>query len=104
MTTRSMLGVFALCALVHCSVPQGPGPLTSDSLAVALFVDLHLAHARQELELYTPGRDTILARHGLDSTSFAALMDYYARHPEAYVDLYAQVVDRLESQQMRRLR
>ena len=104
MRFRACAALWALCVLAQCTSSQGPGPLASDSLAVALFVDLHHASARQELNLPTPGHAAILADYGLDSTSFGRLMDFYARHPDRYSAMYAQVVDRLGASEMRVLR
>ena len=104
MRNRVTFGILLWCVLAQCSGPQGPGPLASDSVAVALFVDLHLANARQELGLRSPARNSILAGYGLDSTGFAQVMDYYAHHPDRYVALYAEVVDRLNADEMRKIR
>jgi len=90
--------------LMQCAGPQGPGPLTSDSVAISLFVDLHLAHARQELGYIAPGREEILAQYGIDSTGFAQVMEYYAHHPEEYAALYSHVISRLGADEMRGLR
>ncbi len=102
MNTASCIAMLGL--LVGCTGQQGPGPLASDSLAVSLFVDLHLANARQELELGSRGRDAILRDYGLDSATFAQVMDYYAHHPEEYAALYAQVTSRLSEDEMRSVR
>lgn len=64
---------------------------------VEVFIEIHLAAARQSLD-YTAlpaERDSILARHGLDSTRFQNILDTYAAHPETYSALYAAVLDRM---------
>ncbi len=104
MNLRVALGILSLCALVQCAGPQNRSPVVSDSVAVSLFVDLHLSSARQELNLSATDQDAILAKYGLDSTGFARVMDYYAHHPDRYVAMYAQVVDRLGADAMRQMR
>ena len=71
-----------------------------DSTMVVVFIELHLASARQSLDYDAiPGmRDSILARHGLDSAKFAAAMDYYADHPIEYSALTSKVIDRLSGE------
>ncbi len=62
-----------------------------------VFIELHLAAARQSLDYAAlpAERDSILARHGLDSTRFQNILDTYATQPEAYSALYATVLDRM---------
>ncbi len=97
--------ILAVGILAHCAAPQqGPGPLAADSLAVNLFLDLHLARARQELSMTGPSRDEVLARYSLDSAAFEVLMAFYQRHPDRYAAMTAQVADRLGAQEMRDLR
>lgn len=70
---------------------------------VDILVELHLSQARQGLE-YVPlphARDSILARYGLDSAAYARLEDFYVAHPEALVDVYEQVLDRLSEERHR---
>ena len=51
-----------------------------------------------------PDMETILANHGLDSTAFAHLMDYYAQHPEEYVAMYEKVLSRMGEEEILRMR
>lgn len=92
--------------LVALSLPaagctdDGPRRTLSDSTAVSVLVDLHLAGARERLDAEPPPdlRDSVLARHGLDSTSFRQGMAWYEAHPEQYVAIYGAVVDQLNAE------
>lgn len=74
-------------------------PPVSDSVLVDVFADLHLAGAWMRLQPgETPGlRDSVLARHGLDSASFARSVAWLRDHPEEFVAIYGTVLDRLSS-------
>ncbi len=80
-----------------CSGPDEPVRTVSDSTLVEVLMDLHLAGARRQVDAKaSPGlRDSVLALHGLDSTSFLEAMAWYEAHPEEYVAVYGTVVDRL---------
>lgn len=62
-----------------------------------VFIELHLADARRTLNYAAlpAERDSILARHGLDSARFQDILDIYAAQPEAYSALYATILDRM---------
>ena len=66
---------------------------------VGVLSELHLAVARAEVTGEIPPniRDSILAAYGIDSTSYAETVIYYADHPEKYEAVYARVLDRLNS-------
>ena len=87
--------VLTLVLLAGCSqTPSSPVP---DSTMVEVLVDLYLAGARTDVADHLPAasRDSVLARHGLDSTANRSALRYFAAHPAAYGALYERVVDRL---------
>lgn len=71
----------------------------ADSVLVEVFADLHLAGAWLRLEPGgAPGlRDSVLARHGLDSATFAGSVAWLREHPENFVAIYGSVLDRLSA-------
>jgi hypothetical protein len=81
-----------------CGASDESAPV-ADSVLVDVFADLHLAGAWMRLEPgETPGlRDSVLARHGLDSASFARSVAWLRDHPEDFVAIYGSVLDRLSS-------
>ena len=81
-----------------CGIGNEPAPV-ADSVLVDVFADLHLAGAWLRLEPgAVPGlRDSVLARHGLDSATFAGSVAWLREHPENFVAIYGSVLDRLSS-------
>ncbi len=95
------MGLLALAAgLPACSSMATDEPPVADSTMVEVLIELHLAAARLDLRKDLPPaeREAILARHGLDTLRYGQVMAYYAEHPQAYVDLYSQVLDRLSAE------
>ena len=94
---RRMLALLLLGGGVGCSTPVSTEPPIPDSTLVDVLVDLHVLEARDETLGDVPPAlfDSVLTRHGLDSTRYNASLRYYSRHPEAYRDLYDDVIDRL---------
>jgi hypothetical protein len=88
-------------ALSACGTAADHPPL-ADSVMVAVLAELHLADARAEVEGNVPPaiRDSVLARHGLDSARYAAALQYYVAHPDTFEALYGRVVDRLEAERL----
>lgn len=89
----------AAAALAGCSAGNAP----ERELMVDVLVELHLSQARRGLD-FVPlpqARDSILARYGLDSAAYARLKDYYVAHPDALVDVYEEVLDRLSEERHR---
>ena len=71
-----------------------------DSTMVDLLVELHLANGRIEVTdrpLDFP-RDSIFQVYGIDSTAYARMIGYYARHPEEYSEIYGRVLDELSEE------
>ena len=89
-----------LLALPACSSFTSDAPPTADSTMVEVLVELHLADARRHIRRDTPPtlRTDILERHGLDESAFEATITYYAEHPDAYIAVYDQVLDRLSAE------
>ena len=81
-----------------CASSQDTAPV-ADSVLVSVFADLHLAGAFLRLEPGAiPGlRDSVLARHGLDSATFARSVAWLRDHPENFVAIYSSVLDRLSA-------
>ena len=89
-----------LITLSSCSLTTPAQPPVPDSLMVEVLLDLHLAAARAEIytDVSSTLRDSILTEHGLDTTRFQDVMQYYFDQPEAYAPLLKQVLDRLNEQ------
>ena len=90
----SLLGALALLAACDAAPP-----VPEDQLIEAL-AEAHLAEvraARFGLDADSL-RHEALAAHGLDTAAFNAATAYYADHPEAYVDLYQQAIDRMSAE------
>ena len=104
MTSR--LAGYALLAglltLPACSAFISEEPPVSDSTMVEVLIELHLTNARLELQYDLPPaiRDSILFKYGLDAQRFAAIMAYYADHPEAYSALYTTMLDRISAERL----
>lgn len=66
-----------------------------------MLTELHLANARAKIQDPVPSgfRDSLFARHEVDSTTFSAALEYYSRHPKAFETLYRSVIDSLQSLQ-----
>lgn len=78
----------------------------ADSVFVEILTDLHLAEAQVTMEGAPAGplRDSVLMRHGATETELDATFEFYARDPDAYLELYDRVIARLnEIQQEKRL-
>ena len=73
-----------------------------DSTVVDLLVELHLANGRIEVTDRPLGiaRDSIFLAYGVDSTAYARMIEYYARHPDEYSQIYSQVLDALSEERM----
>jgi hypothetical protein len=72
-----------------------------DSTFVGLLTELHLAKARTTIEEPVPPhfRDSLFARHEVDSSAFYNTLAYYSRRPKLFETLYSSVVDTLQSLQ-----
>lgn len=69
----------------------------SDSLKVAVLVDVYTATAKARLDGTDPesARIGALSRHHLDTLSLNAMIDYFAENPDSATDLYQQALDSL---------
>ncbi|GIV60270.1 DUF4296 domain-containing protein [Rhodocaloribacter litoris] len=92
--------VLAMSLCTACSSLSPDAPPVADSTLVEVFIDLHLAAARADLyrDLPPGTRDSVLARHGLTPEEFEAAIRYYVEHPDAYVELYTRVLNRLNEE------
>lgn len=91
-----------ILALPGCSPFTAEEPPVADSTLVEVLIELHLAQGRAEVEedsLPPAVRDSILARHEIDEDRFHSAMNYYASHPEDYLELYNEVLNRLSAEQ-----
>ena len=98
----TLLLAASLTVLPACSTLTGEEPPATDSTLVEVLVELNLAKARAEASgLPEPPpalRDSIFAHYGLSASDFQTAMDAYARHPNAYAELYTAVLDRIEAE------
>ena len=94
---RTAIAAGALLLAGGCSESADRDRTLPDSTLIEVLMDLQLAGARQQIGHEVPPglRDTVLARHGLDSISFLEAMAWYEAHPDEYVAVYGTVVDRL---------
>lgn len=99
LATASLAAVLGL--LSGCSGFSSNEKPLPDSTFTTMLTELHLAKARTLIEDSIPAdlRDSIFARHGVDSTAFYATLDYYSRRPKAFEAVYSTVVDTLQSVQ-----
>ena len=98
---RGAWPVLVLAALLpSCSAFTSDAPPVADSTLVEVMADLYLLQARAEVEGVLPPltQDSVLARHGVSQEEFEAAMRYYIEHPDAYVDLYDTMLDRLNDE------
>ena len=95
--------VLFLLLLAACSDLASEAPPVPDSTMVDVLVVLHLAEQREALQadLSPALRDSVLARHGLDTATYADAIAFYAAHPERYAGLYEDVIERLETERRR---
>lgn len=65
---------------------------------VEVLTELHLTQARMEVQgnLLPATRDSIFNRYGIDEGDFEAAMAYYAEHPDVYLEVHGQLLDRLD--------
>lgn len=103
-TASALVGaaLLLMLALPGCSPFTAEEPPVADSTLVEVLIELHLAQGRAEVAedpLPPAVRDSIFARHELDEDRFRSAMDYYASHPEEYVSLYDEVLNRLSAEQ-----
>ena len=73
-----------------------------DSTMVEVLVELHLANGRIEVtdQPLPIARDSIFEAYSVDTSAYAATIDYYARNPEDYSRVYGRVVDRLSAERI----
>lgn len=104
---RSLLfgpALLALSAVLFflpaCSAFTSDAPPAADSTMVEVLVELHLAAARQQIrgDVAPEVREEIFQRYGLDAARFGATMNYYAEHPDAYLEVYNTILDRLSAE------
>jgi len=91
------LALVGLLLAAACAPGEPAAPNLPDSAFVNALVDLHLADARagHTGEPAESLRAAALARHGLDTLALRRALEYYAAHPEAYLPLYDEALDRL---------
>ncbi len=99
-TRRTLLAVLLAAMLPACSSFSTPEPPVADSTLVEVLVELQLVSARSDLYRDVPPgtRDSVLVRHGLTKADFEAAMRYYSEHPETFVEIYTNVLDRINEE------
>lgn len=97
---RTFAAVLLATTLSACSSFSTPEPPVADSTIVEVLIDLQLASARSDLyHDVSPGmRDSVLTRHGLTEADFEAAMRYYSERPEAFVEIYTTVLNRINEE------
>ena len=98
MSTYSWFSVLLFAVFSACTTsPEELGKEPVDSLMAEIFIDIHLANARAELGYGSDGipLDTIIVRRGLSRKQFDGRMAFYAKHPQAYLVVQNQIMDRL---------
>ncbi len=97
---RTLAAVLLATTLAACSSFSTPEPPVADSTLVEVLIDLQLASARSDLyhDLAPGARDSVLADHGLTEADFEAAMRYYSERPEAFVELYTSVLNRINEE------
>ncbi|PSQ75036.1 MAG: DUF4296 domain-containing protein [Bacteroidetes bacterium QH_9_64_21] len=101
LATTSLAAVLSLGLLSGCSGFSSDEKPLPDSTFTTMLTELHLAKARIMVEDSVPVdlRDSVFARHGVDSTAFYATLNYYSRRPKAFEAVYSSVIDTLQSVQ-----
>lgn len=99
--TAFLTTVLGLTLLSGCSSFSSDEKPLPDSTFARMLTELHLAKARISVEKPVPDgfRDSLFARHEVDSTAFNATLDYYSQRPDAFQRLYSGVIDTLQSLQ-----
>ncbi len=72
----------------------------ADSTMIDVLIEMHVLNARIHVtdRPMEGARDSIFHRYGIDSSAFVRAMDYYARHPDQYAEVYGRVVDELAAE------
>ena len=101
LTTAFLTAALSLALLSGCSSFSSDEKPLRDSTFVQMLTELHLAKARIAVQKPVPAgfRDSLFARHGVDTTAFNATLDYYSQRPDAFQHLYSGVIDTLQSLQ-----
>ncbi|NNE69137.1 MAG: DUF4296 domain-containing protein [Rhodothermales bacterium] len=90
--------LFIALLLTGCVQEEEREIVVPDSTMIVVLADLHLADARARLPDQAIGlRDSVLAYHGLDSTTFELAMDGLLDYPQELTRLYDSVLDRLNA-------
>lgn len=97
--------LFAFSLLIACGEPvvEKPANLVPKETMVNLLYDLSLTHAAKGInpklvkDLNMNSMEFLFEKYGIDSVRYVQSDLYYASLPEEYEDIYAQVVQRLES-------
>jgi hypothetical protein len=96
-----------LCTILYLSLffigcsRHDPPPI-ADSTMTDLLIEFHLVNARYEVSDSQPSHlsDSILARYGVDSATFARAASFYANNPDRYGEVYSRVLDRLNVERL----
>lgn len=101
LATASLAVMLSLGLLSGCSGFSSSEKPLPDSTFTTMLTEIHLTKARTIIEDSVPVnlRDSVFARHGVDSTAFYATLDYYSRRPKAFEAVYSSVIDTLQSVQ-----
>lgn len=90
--------------LPGCSLFSSSPPPVPDSTLTRVLVGMHLSTARAQFDTAAVPRrlaDSVLARHGMDSSDLDAALRYYSKRPQAFETLYDGVIDTLRATRQR---
>lgn len=67
---------------------------------VEVLIDFQLAQARIALlgDQSLAVRDSIISQHGVSQQDYELTVQYYAQHPDRYLDISTSVLDRLNAE------
>lgn len=107
MRTPLHLGLTLLAGVIllsGCEMFSSGKPPVADSTMTPLLIELHLHRARAGFRsddvprtAVDAARDSILRRYRVTQPKLDRALDYYARHPDEYEEVYSSVIDSLNA-------
>lgn len=106
---RKILTVLTLTASCLVSPGCSPSPseeaslLVPDSVMAEIFIEFHLMEARSDLfpEDVIHFRDSIFRQYNVDTLAYEQTMQYYSDHPDIYMEVYTNALDKLSDERYR---
>jgi hypothetical protein len=98
----SLIVLAVAVLLPGCGMFSSGEPAVADSTMAPLLIELHLHRARAGFRsddvprsAVDAARDSILQRYRVTQPELERTLDYYARNPDEYEEVYASVIDSL---------